>query len=198
MAKVNLQPNEVILLQSDSVSKSGGIFQQSGDLVLTNRDIIFIPKNLMGLGKGQERYPLNQLRCYNGQPQALLSKTNGYPQLELIFQNGQIAFSFMLLGKREVLRWIDAITKVINGETVDTNRNLSAAIPGTEFVAETVKDTLGKFSGALGISGIGSKIGLTPSDEKTTIRCISCRAPLTGTKGQVVKCQYCDTKQTLK
>lgn len=197
MAKVNLQPNEVILLQSEGASKAGGFFNQPGDLVLTNHDIIFVQKNMLGKSKGQERYPLNQLKCYNGQPQALLSKANGYPQLELIFQNEQVAFSFMSLSKREVVRWVDAITKVVNGETVDTTSNLSAAIPGAEFVAETVKDTLGKFSGALGISGIGAKIGLTPSNEQVTKRCISCRAPLSGTKGQPVKCQYCDTKQTL-
>ena len=32
---------------------------------------------------------------------------------------------------------------------------------------------------------------------KATMRCIGCRAPLSGNKGAILTCEYCGTKQTL-
>ena len=192
MANVNLQPNEGIIMQHENVSR-GGFSQFSGDLVLTTKNIIYVHKGIFGNVKGEDRFPLNQLQKVDGKPQVTMGRSRGgYPQLDLFFVNGQQSFCFQSLGKREVKRWIDAINRVVSGESTDDLQSISSAIPGAAAVAETVKDTFDTFRNV-----IGKKSTVIGSDEKVTSRCISCRAPITGTKGQLVKCLYCDTKQTL-
>lgn len=70
------------------------------------------------------------------------------------------------------------------------------AIPGAGVVAETLKDTIDVFKGTLGIK---SKSKATNEPVRVTKKCIGCMSPtpLTGTKGQSIRCRYCDTDQIL-
>ena len=87
-----------------------------------------------------------------------------------------------MFAKREISKWVNEITQAITGHTPDKS---FTAIPGTEFVVDTLKGTVDAFTDSLGLKKTISK------------KCISCKAPITGKKDETVICKYCDTQQTL-
>ncbi|MFF2752483.1 hypothetical protein ACFVR1_01855 [Psychrobacillus sp. NPDC058041] len=195
MVKFNLMPNESIILKSENVMHGGMIAAYTDELILTNQNIIHVKKGMFGNTKNVKRYPVNQIKIFNGEPQAILGKQrNGSPQLEIYFLNGHECFGFQSLTKKEVVQWINAICKLVTGHE-STTVPPGFAIPGTEYLSETIKGTVDTFKNTFGIKS--KKIDNGVSSEKVTKKCISCSAPLTGNKGQTMHCEYCDTDQVL-
>jgi hypothetical protein len=199
LVKYNLEPNESILIQSTGVLRETGNLLMKGytdELILTNMNIIWISKGMFGNTKGVQKYPLNQVKVINGEAQAFVGKSsNGMPNLQVYFINGQEVFQFQSFKKRGVAKWVNEISKVLTGH--DSTRGSATnqyAIPGTEYLAASLKDTVGVFKNAFGIK---PKVDADAVHEKVTKKCIGCMAPLTGTKGQSVLCRYCDTVQIL-
>ena len=98
--------------------------------------------------------------------------------LQIYFVNGQVAFKFQSSGKKEIMKYVKEINKVLTGN--ESSRNSAGnqfAIPGAELVAETLKDTIDVFKGTLGIK---SKSKVAGEPVKVTKKCIGCMAPLTG------------------
>jgi LSD1 subclass zinc finger protein len=196
MAKYNLEPSESILIQSTGVLCEGGglLNAYTDELILTNMNIIHVSKGMFGNIKRVQKYPLNQVKIINGQAQAIMGKgSNSMPNLQIYFVNGQVSFKFQILGKKEIMKYVKEISRVLVGN--ESSRNSAAnqfAIPGAEIVAETLKDTIDVFKGTFGIKS-KSKAGDEPV--KATKKCIGCMSPLTGTKGHSIRCSYCDTDQ---
>lgn len=191
MSNLNLQSNESIILQKDAVYHGNEMVE----LYLTNLNIIYALKGIFGNVKKIQKLPLNQIKIVNGRVQAFLGNEskNGRLQLQLYFINGVEIFGFQKNEKREISTWINNISQILTGEALqDTTGKNIMAIPGTEYIAETVKDTIGAFKDTLGIKGKRNQ-----KPENATIKCIGCMAPLSGTKGQTVRCKYCDTDNTL-
>ena len=191
MAKYNLLPNESMIMTQDHVLHGGLMASFNDELMLTNLHIVLISKGILGNTKNIQTFPLNQIKVFNGQCQVLLGKTKGgYPQLDVYFLNGQEGFGFQ--SKKDAAKWLATINKLVTGNEYEADASPSMAIPGTEFIAETLKSTVDTFKGALGIK---SKSAETPT--KATKKCSFCGAPITGIKGQIVRCQYCDADQQL-
>lgn len=68
----------------------------------------------------------------------------------------------------------------------DDKPTFARAIPGTEQLAGTLKDTFGAFRTGLGV----------PESRSTAI-CEGCGAPLAGTRHETVRCAYCDRETQL-
>ncbi len=196
MSKFNLLPNESIIIKSDRVMHGGLMASYTDELILTNQNIVYISKGMFGNTKSIQRFPINQIKMYNGEPQVIYGKQqNGSPQLEIYFMNGHKYFAFQSSGKKEVTRWVNAIYELLTGNRPSTNpEGTSSAIPGTEYLAKTFKDTIDTFKSTFGVK---TKSNTGVADEKVTKKCISCSAPLSGEKGQIVNCIYCDTDQVL-
>lgn len=195
MRNLSLQQNESIILQNDSVLHGGGMASYTDELYLTNLNIIYVSKGIFGKVKGIQKFPLNQVKVVNGQAQAILGKSsdNGSPELQIYFSNGQEAFQFQSGGKKEILKWVNNISQILTGTASQAeNAKNIMAIPGSEKIFGTVKDTIGAFKDTFGIKG---KENQPP--ENVTSKCIGCRAPLSGVKGTTVRCKYCDTDNTL-
>ena len=194
MADYNLLQNEAVIIRNDNVYHPiGKKLGELGELVLTNMNLIYVRKGIFGGTKETLKFPLNQIKKFDDKPQITLGKSeNGYHQLEIYFLNSQEYFVFNTFGKKEALKWLDKIWELLTGHAAELDESERSYIPGIATVADTIKNTVGSFAGALGIKPDGNK------KENVTIRCISCRATLSGTKGQIVKCKYCDTEQTLK
>lgn len=199
MANFNLEPSESILIQSTGVLYEGGglMTAYTDELILTNLNLIHVSKGVFGNTKRVQKYPLSQVKIINGEAQAIMGKsTNGLPNLQIYFVNGHVAFKFQNSGKREIVKYVKEISRVLIGK--EPSRNSVAnqfAIPGSEFVADAIKDTIGVFKGTLGNK---SKSKASDEPEKTTKKCIGCMSPLTGVKGQSIRCSYCDTDQILE
>lgn len=198
MVNYNLEPNEIILIQSTGVLCESGklMTAYTDELILTNISIIHVSKGMFGNTKGVKKYPLSQVKIVNDEAQAILGKSsNGTPDLQIYFVNGQLAFQFQSSGKKEIIKFVNGISEVLTG-----NKSLRSsvanpfAIPGAEVVAETLKDTINVLKGSFGIK---PKDRAANKSVKVTKKCIGCMAPLTGTKGQSIRCRYCDTDQIL-
>lgn len=198
MVKYNLEPSESILIQSTDVLYEGGGLMSSytDELVLTNMNIIHVSKGMFGNTKRVQKYPLNQVKIINGEAQAIMGKsTNGIPNLQIYFVNGQVLFKFQSSGKKEIMKYVNEISKLLIGKETSRNSVVNQfAIPGAEIVTETIKDTIDVFKGTFGIK---SKSKAANETVKATKKCIGCMSPLTGTKGQSIRCRYCDTDQIL-
>ncbi len=179
--KLDLAPDEVVILESTGISHGGALAGYTDDLILTNHSLIHLKKGLFGSVKATTRYPLSDIKVFNEQAQAKLGKQqNGSPQLEVFFVNGVETFGFQF--KKDVVKFVESINKIITGRDfkIDTGR---LAIPGTELIAKTLKGT---FDTAKEAFGIKSK-----EDVKIGIKCPSCGGPVDGYKGETKKCPYC-------
>lgn len=198
MVNYNLDHSESILIQSTGVlcERGGLMTAYTDELILTNLNVIHVSKGIFGNVKRVQKYPLNQVKIINGEAQALIGKsTNGKANLQIYLLNGQVAFSFQSLGKKEILKYVNEISKVLTGK--ESSRNIVAnqfAIPGAEVVADTLKGTIDVFKGTFGII---SKNKASDEPVKATQKCIGCMSPLTGTKGLSITCNYCDTDQII-
>lgn len=193
MANYNLQPNESIIIKSENVLHADGSrSNHSDELILTNLSIVLITKGAFGNIKGILKYPINQVKIHNGRAQAILNNHNNLPRLDIYFINGFESFEFT--NKKEVLLWTDKVNRLLTGEPAYTDPKDRLAIPGTELIATTLKDT---FDTVKGVFGKSSENTISTQAIKVTKKCMSCGAPIIGNKGQTVTCRYCDSVQNL-
>ena len=195
MVKLNLRPDESIILKSKNISDGGLLSSYADELILTNYNIYHVNKGMFGNIKNVYKFPVNQVKIYNGEPQVILGKhQNNSPQLEIYFQNGHKFFSFQFNGKKEIVQWINAITKLLTGYE-STSVSSAFALPGTSYIAETIKGTVDTFKNTVGAKT--NRRNSYDSQKKVAQKCISCSAPLHGVKGRTLQCKYCDTDQIL-
>lgn len=84
--------------------------------------------------------------------------------------------------------------KIVFDEDLEISVSAKTAIPGTEMIADALGGTVDAFKDALGFK---SKKSSTESIEKIAKKCSSCGATISGKKGQLVHCSYCDADQQL-
>ncbi len=195
MTKYNLQPNESFVLNSEYVCHSN----TNGELILTNLNLVFITSR--GVFKTTyipQIYPLKQIKVYNGNAQVILGKDGN---MDIHFKYGQETFKFwnndtLFKDKKaeyEASRWVNAINQVITGQGSDIDSSASPALANVEVIAGTIKDSFNTFKGALGIKPKSNNEIPTMAARK----CNYCGAPISGTQGQIIRCQYCDADQQL-
>jgi len=92
---------------------------------------------------------------------------------------------------------LDERTTVEFLDTGNKGSRIRKAIPGTAFIAETLKGTVDTFHSAFK-TGDNNSMNQSPAPrEKEAGKCIPCGAPIVGVKGDVARCQYCDSNQQL-
>ena len=191
MANINLAPNEYIILQSTAVRSGSAWAVYTDELILTNLNVILVKKGVFGNIKGEQRFPIDQIKRVNETPQVMLGKNslNGIEQLQITFVHGLEWFEFQSGGKKEILKWIETIDKLIRC--------------GSDNISVYEEDRMSSINSAIkkGIDSVRNGLGVnsginTESTSSTTqnVRCSGCMAPLSGKPGEVVKCIYCDTK----
>lgn len=208
--KLNLSPNEAVVLKETEVAHGGVMANYTDDLILTNLNVICVHRGIFQNVKNVFYYPLNQLKQYNGHVQAIFGKvSNGDACLELYFANGVESFRFVSHNKKTIAQWITAISKILgcNNDTVsyddfDDDEDDEADHDNeddSDSIAGAFKEVAGEFRAVLGLKDKKKNSDKNTVSEPTTInkKCISCSAPLIGKKGQIVHCKYCDTDQTL-
>lgn len=194
--KYMLQANESVICQFDRVCtniKFGGF---SDELLLTNLNIVHTRKGAFGNVKAIQTYPVNQIKIYEDEAQALLVRdSSGWYAVNIYLRDEQLRFMFE--SKKNARRLADEINMLLVGKVAKTETDSSWALPGTDVIAATVKDTVDTFKGVLGI-GVGAATSRSVKDTtEVTVKCRGCHAMITGPKGRTVRCKYCDTKQQL-
>jgi hypothetical protein len=187
VSKYNLLPNEVVLVSDDAVVHGKGA---SGEVILTNLNLVVMNKGIFGNSNGFQLFPVNQIKIYNGQAQAQMSKArNGREVLVVHFGHGDEEFRFVRGGRQTIQTWIAKINEAVTGEPAVETEVASRALPGADRVAGVLKDTLGAFR--------SKRVATPEAPVSVTTKCISCGAPVNGRRGQAISCPYCDTAQQL-
>lgn len=186
MSRYNLQSDEVMILKQDRITRGGNMAYPNNELILTNLYLVLISKTIFGRVKNTTRFSVEEIKEFNGQAQVFLGKrSNGSPQLEIYLTNGHEYFGFER--KIVVRNWVRAINQLVLGHDTAQIKSDSLAIPGTEFIASSIKDTL---------NTIRDVFGAKESVQVST-KCDSCGASMVGIEGQVVRCRYCSSNQRL-
>lgn len=97
--------------------------------------------------------------------------------------------SFQSREKKQILKWVDVLHQLLDNPAAQTD----AFDPSVPDSAEEDTAKARKYP-ITGDSFGDSKETVPPY---TTKNCIGCTAPLSGRKGQTVRCEYCDTYQIL-
>jgi len=188
VSKYNLLPHEVVLL------KDAGVFRgmsSTSELTLTNLNLVIEKKGPYGKSKGLQTFPVSQIKVYDGQAQAQMSRTVRGLVLSVYFVNSEEEFRFVSGGKKKIQAWIDKINEAVTGQPAPEAP--SFVLSPFEQVAEDFKDALETFK-----SPFKSKLGPAPeAPVRVTAACNSCGALVSGTKGRAITCSYCHTAQQL-
>lgn len=186
MANYTLSQNEGIILQCDTVMHN----RKQSELILTNQNLICVESKpgFLKTTYNETKYPLNQIKVVNGQAQVFAnSKSFTDSTLQVHFINNQVEEFGFLMNSFEFFKG--------NSAANDWVKQINYLLTGNEINNEKESSIIGNIKNALGTVGIKTHNNKQP--ENVTIKCIGCMAPLSGKKGQTVRCKYCDTKQTL-
>lgn len=218
MPKINLLPNEAIILQDSEMKHDrGGMFDSELDeLILTNQALIVVHKNFFGKVKDTQRYALEQVVIANNSPQVVIGMSqNNERQLHVYFRHGIEAFTlgdanedseagvleFLLTPmadkeNRNLHNWRSAISQAVLALPQNAYAGTSQA---KQAIAPTHNPTPPTAMPAIPASATAAPIAVTPvqAATHTTKKCIGCMAPLSGIQGQKIVCRYCDTEQAL-
>lgn len=182
MLKFDLNPDEYVVMKSEAVMHGGFMSAYTDGLVLTNRSIILISRGMFGNTKRRQRLPLRDVKVIDGQPQAVASDY----ELEIYFRDRQESFRFRQ--KKEARLWAKNICALLDGSGGDLAKAKDKAIPGAEYIAESLKDTL---------EAVKRPFRPNPRSKTVAQGCASCGASLSGAAGQVVQCDHCGSHQKL-
>lgn len=189
MAKYRLQPNEVVLLKDDSVMHGGVLSSYTDELTLTNLNLVLTKKGIFGNSKALLIFPLTQIKVHDQVAQASIGTNNGTAVLDVYFLDGEQRFNFQSGGKKKIQSWIVEINRAATGRDLPELVRSGMALPGSEIVAGVLRDTFGVFK---------SKLGAPPAAIVSMAgKCTSCGAPIGGTRGQIITCNYCGSAQQL-
>ena len=195
-AEYNLSPNEAIVMKSENVYRG----KTSGELILTNLYLVHITgKGVVKTTYTTQRFPINQIKVFNGKAQAILGEKGN---IDIYFISGQESFRFVnsdtlfseKKAEKEAENWVNAINQLVLGEDITVDASATTATIGTEMLAGALGGTVNAFKDALGFK---SKQSPTESIENVARKCGSCGAMVSGKQGQIVRCSYCDADQQL-
>lgn len=182
MAAYNLDADETVILHEVGVS-AGAVRKVT--LLLTNKNIIQINKDIWGEDKDSIKYPLSNLKEIKGKANVLICRNrNGVKQLELFFSDCEKHYQFNKAfaentWAREIIKAHKNRMTEINQKTKSEKNSVLQLISGT---IETTKDKL-----------ISQRSSL-----KKSCKCPTCGAELVGNKKEKVKCDYCDSVVVIK
>ncbi len=203
MAKIDLMPNEAIILRDSQMKhdQGKGFSSESDELLLTNQALIVIHKGFFGTARDVQRFPLDQVAIVNGAPRVMIGMSqDGERQLHVYFHHGIEAFS---LGESDEDAQGSLIDLLFVSEKDKENRNLrqwQAAI--SQVVASLPQNTSVATPQMQAAPAVAASNQPASQNTQTAVihatkKCIGCMAPLSGVQGQKTTCKYCDTEQAL-
>ena len=186
MSGYKLRSDETKILTCTQARRCGDDREQACvELTLTNRNLIYVW--------------LSRLKVLDGVVQAKYAEKNDLAVLDLFFATDEVSFVFetgdKYSSRKLVAQWLDAISQVTTGLPSSQAAELRKTIPSVEMLAGAIKGTLDVFAKTFTGKTVDSQEN---TEEQVTVKCIGCRAPISGRSGMTIQCRYCDTTQTLK
>ena len=177
--ELKLLPDEEVIKRGGAVGHGRGL--KNGELILTNKNLIFLRKNIFGKTKRILTFPLSEIRVANGQVQAKVGKTDFMScSLDVYFQSGLERFP--IAWESDAQDWADSITETITG--VPVKKREDAWLEETLALADYAAGVINHFRRALG------------AKDRLSAPCPGCGASLKGISGETTKCPYCGSYYT--
>ena len=162
---------------------------KEGELTLTNENIVYVVRGMLGKTKRQEVYPLSGIRLHEGLPLVRLDTSEFMTdKLEITFESGVVRFVFGGVESRhEVRTWVTEISRLIAGDEA------------ADEVAHAAHKTMGeRFDDAFDrLMGVAENAMEREIDPVRAVRCPSCNASLEGHVGETITCPYCGAHITV-
>lgn len=183
-----LSPEEAVILRTGKIGYGRG-FQlpsmfNSNELILTNKNLILLRKNMFGQTEDTLYFPLSKILMANGRPQVKKSNPSHMDYaLDVYFETGMESFRFEW--ESDIDEWVENIVSVVTGVPVQKKSDLEMMQDALAF-AESMTDSVEKIQSVFGIK----------STRQVSCKCPSCGASLSGTKGETIQCPYCGTTYT--
>lgn len=183
MSRLNLAPNETLLFETNEyyVNDKG----VSNFYVTSKNIIIETSKGVFNTKYFYKTIPLSQLKKNNGGAAIIFKEEDDEYAIIIQTMNDNIKLSSDEGNRFSKSLYIKKLKEI-------GNIIAKAAGYGSVFNMQEKKGIL-----ASTFQKITSKV--LPSNDPTNVtrKCVGCHAILSGLEGDVVVCEYCDTKQTL-
>ena len=199
MEDFELQRDEILLVSSGDAQLSGHSGERvhhlqctGGSLALTDRNLIWVStlsSGFLGLKKERilERFPLSRIKMFQGRPRAQLEEGFGEDsRLTFYFDDCVLEFTFDD-DKKAPRAFVNQLNRAVTG--ADEDIYVTNAIPGAEFIADTIRDTVDVFR---------ERFGFKKAPEQVVRYCSGCGASLSGLRGSVLSCPYCGCRNKLE
>ncbi|QBO35759.1 hypothetical protein EQG49_04415 [Periweissella cryptocerci] len=133
MSKYQLNTNEIMVKEYTSGSHIVGNKHLSGELVLTNRNLVWVNVGMFGSVKGIDTFNLRDIKVFDDKVQIKLSGIDD-SHLDIYFKNHVETFSF--IDRKEATNWANEINHVITDSDEDIIAPETHVIPGEHFLRE--------------------------------------------------------------
>ena len=180
MGAYNLDEDEIVITQDSNVTNQNG---RIVTLVLTNKNIIELEHGFLGNTKTFHYYPLTDLKENRGNPNVLVGKSPaGKTRLEVFFVSSQRYYSFKgILAEK---KWASAITKAYRQRVKEIDRSEHTSLSAAKYVAGKVH---------------AAKSAILKNQQKAaSSKCPFCGAVVTGSKGEEIECEFCESTFIIK
>jgi len=193
MSEYSIQHGEVIVLREELVfdRRKNSINIPRGELMLTTNAIVFSRTNIFRKITDFEVFPLKNIQIFNDEPQVKVGSYSGMKYLEIYMTDGEI-LKFSIgegITKGAVLKWVNAIYKVITGHEYTEYDKSAFALPGMQAVANYAGGTLDVFKKSFGFK--------KQAPEIVVKYCQNCGAQIKGRSGDIGRCNFCGSSQKL-
>ena len=168
-----LQKKEVVLIPETNVSYRDGSEKatENYSATLTNQKLIITVMGMWGKKKGVITYPI---RGSSGARKILAAVEKDRTTLGLTADGVYLEIGFS--NKREMKKWKEWIQNLLRSEELHNRSENDNIASG---------------------NGEGTPINMAKTAEYVVGRCPYCGAPLSGKRGQLVVCEYCDSKASI-
>ena len=115
--ELRLEPQEAVIMRMEKVGygKSFLIPANNNELILTNRNLILIRKNLLGKREETLYFPISEIRMADGHPQVRKGKADHMTHTLDVYMNDKME-SFRFEWESDIDEWIAQIDSVVTGE----------------------------------------------------------------------------------
>lgn len=211
-ASFHFRPNEAVILRTTDVYRVTTNTRINCELILSNERFAFIYGDFK---KKTAEYTLQQVKIFNEKAQVMMGDYYDELTLEVYFTDGKHErFEIFVRDEEDEDDDDDSVVgafKEIGTAFFGQSKSKRQAAKEAErrekerkknevqkWVDAVNRAVLGDFSPADAHQASASQARSTPATGNRAARkCTSCSAPISGHKGGIVRCEYCDSDQLL-
>lgn len=184
MIDYKLDIDEVLLVELITGAETKEFRYKRYNIALTNKNIIFVSTGLFGKAKDNKKYPISDVKQYEGKAAiAYTEKMLDDSVIDISLINNRIKITVFHEDKKVARDFVNQLNKLVTGSD---DKLTQKTIPGIEGLAESVKGS---------IDVVKKTFGIKP--KQVVAKCSGCGVSITGDAGSIINCPYCGNANQL-